>query len=113
MQEDLTEGNLGKALAFPLPENDAVRVFGVPRNVLLDVSAVLCHLFLNMNPFVQFRILSKAASVVRDVTIKLVDRLQAASQESSQKSRVILCLFRSVARVSCACNLRLYSWFCR
>ncbi|KAI0255675.1 mitochondrial ribosomal death-associated protein 3-domain-containing protein [Lactifluus subvellereus] len=59
--EDLTEGNLGKAMAFPLPENDAVRVFGVPRNVLLD-----------------FRILSKAASVV------------PASQESSQKSRIVL-----------------------
>ncbi|KAI0255685.1 mitochondrial ribosomal death-associated protein 3-domain-containing protein [Lactifluus subvellereus] len=63
--EDLTEGNLGKAMAFPLPENDAVRVFGVPRNVLLD-----------------FRILSKAASVV------------PASQESSQKSRIVLCWFR-------------------
>ncbi|KAH9967455.1 mitochondrial ribosomal death-associated protein 3-domain-containing protein, partial [Russula dissimulans] len=71
--EDLTEGNIGRALAFPLPENDAVRVFGVPRNVLLD-----------------FRILSKAASVVRDVTIKLVDRLHAASQESSEKNRFVL-----------------------
>jgi hypothetical protein len=38
IQEVLTEGSLGKALAFPLPENDAVRVFGVPRNVYLDVS---------------------------------------------------------------------------
>ncbi|KAI9440379.1 mitochondrial ribosomal death-associated protein 3-domain-containing protein [Lactarius indigo] len=71
--EDLTEGNAGKAMAFPLPENDAVRVFGVPRNVLLD-----------------FRILSNAASVVRDVTIKLADRLQTASQESSQKNRFVL-----------------------
>ncbi|KAI9464801.1 mitochondrial ribosomal death-associated protein 3-domain-containing protein [Russula earlei] len=71
--EDLTEGNLGKALAFPLPENDAVRVFGMPRNVLLD-----------------FRILSKAVSVVRDVTIKLVDRLQAASEESSERNRFVL-----------------------
>jgi len=33
-------------MAFPLPENDAVRVFGVPRNVLLDVSNFLRHLFL-------------------------------------------------------------------
>jgi hypothetical protein len=38
IQEVLTEGSLGKALVFPLPENDAVRVFGVPRNVYLDVS---------------------------------------------------------------------------
>ncbi|KAI0272373.1 mitochondrial ribosomal death-associated protein 3-domain-containing protein [Gloeopeniophorella convolvens] len=71
--EDLTEDNSGKAMAFPLPENDVVRVFGLPRNILLD-----------------FRILSKAVSVVRDVTIKLVDRLQAASQESSQKNRLVL-----------------------
>jgi len=37
-----------------------------------------------------FRILSKAASVVRDVTIKVVDQLQAASQESSQRNRFVL-----------------------
>jgi small subunit ribosomal protein S29 len=84
---------LGKALAFPLPENDAVRVFGMPRNVLLDVSHVYTDFFPTLNHFLQFRILSKAASVVRDVTIKLVDQLQAASQESSQKSRFVLCLF--------------------
>lgn len=41
-QEDLTERSLGHALAFPLPENDAIRVFGMPRNVLLDVSQLLC-----------------------------------------------------------------------
>ena len=40
--------------------------------------------------FFQFRILSKAASVVRDVTIKLVDQLQAASKESSQRNRFVL-----------------------
>lgn len=33
-------------MAFPLPENDAVRVFGVPRNVLLDVSDILRRPFL-------------------------------------------------------------------
>jgi hypothetical protein len=37
-QEGLTERSQGNALAFPLPENDAIRVFGMPRNVLLDVS---------------------------------------------------------------------------
>jgi hypothetical protein len=46
-----------------------------------------------LDSFLQFRILSKAASVVRDVTIKLVDQLQAASQESSQRSRFVLGLF--------------------
>jgi hypothetical protein len=41
-QEGLTERSLGNALAFPLPENDAIRVFGMPRNVLLDVSQLPC-----------------------------------------------------------------------
>ena len=41
-QEDLTERSLGNALAFPLPENDPIRVFGMPRNVLLDVSQLPC-----------------------------------------------------------------------
>jgi hypothetical protein len=41
-QEDLTERSVGNALAFALPENDAIRVFGMPRNVLLDVSQLLC-----------------------------------------------------------------------
>ena len=45
-QEGLTERSLGNALAFPLPENDAIRVFGMPRNVLLDVSHQLpCQFF--------------------------------------------------------------------
>jgi hypothetical protein len=42
IQEGLTERSLGNALAFPLPENDAIRVFGMPRNVLLDVSQLPC-----------------------------------------------------------------------
>lgn len=41
-QEVLTERSLGNALEFPLPENDAIRVFGTPRNVLLDVSQISC-----------------------------------------------------------------------
>lgn len=42
IQEGLTERSLGNALAFPLPENDAIRVFGMPRSVLLDVSQPPC-----------------------------------------------------------------------
>jgi hypothetical protein len=41
-QEDLTERSQGNALAFPLPENGPIRVFGMPRNVLLDVSQLPC-----------------------------------------------------------------------
>jgi len=70
--EDLTQANAGKAMEFPNPENDAIRIFGVPKNMLVD-----------------FRVLSKPASVVRDVTLKVVDRLQAAREQSSQKNRII------------------------
>ena len=50
IQEGLTERSLGNALAFPLPENDAIRVFGMPRNVLLDVSQLHVSSFL-IRPF--------------------------------------------------------------
>ncbi|KAI0314593.1 mitochondrial ribosomal death-associated protein 3-domain-containing protein [Amylostereum chailletii] len=70
---EITQGNIGKALSFPLPENDVVRIFGVPRNLLVD-----------------FRVLSKPTSVIRDVTVQLVDKLQAAGQGSSKNSRTVL-----------------------
>lgn len=54
LQEDLTERNLGNALAFPLAENDAIRVFGMPRNVLLDVSHFRASTFLNRIRFFSF-----------------------------------------------------------
>ncbi|KAI0060655.1 hypothetical protein BV25DRAFT_1954404 [Artomyces pyxidatus] len=71
--EDITPASAGKAMMFPLPENDAVRIFGVPKNVLVD-----------------FRVLSKPASIVRDVTLRIVDKLQRASEQSSEKNRVVL-----------------------
>jgi hypothetical protein len=54
IQEDLTERNLGNALAFPLAENDPIRVFGMPRNVLLDVSHSHASSFLNRSLFPSF-----------------------------------------------------------
>ena len=53
-QEDLTERNLGNALAFPLPENDPIRAFGMPRNVLLDVSQLQCQFFAGLNCLILF-----------------------------------------------------------
>ncbi|KAI0045817.1 hypothetical protein FA95DRAFT_1560786 [Auriscalpium vulgare] len=70
---ELVSKNPGKAMQFPLPDNDAIRIFGVPRNVLVD-----------------FRILSKPASVVRDITVKLAGKLQRASQQSSEDNRIVL-----------------------
>ncbi|KAA1468983.1 hypothetical protein DENSPDRAFT_857644 [Dentipellis sp. KUC8613] len=71
--EQLTQANASKAMALPMPENDAARIFGIPKNLIVD-----------------FRVLSKPATVIRDVTLKVVDRLQAASQQSSANNRVVL-----------------------
>jgi hypothetical protein len=59
LQEDLTERNLGNALAFPLAENDAIRVFGMPRNVLLDVSDFHAGSFLTRIRFSSFAFFRK------------------------------------------------------
>jgi hypothetical protein len=67
-QEDLTVANLGKALAFPLPENDVARVFGVPRNILLDVSVILRRFFrtVNLPPIVPDSIEGRVSRARRD-----------------------------------------------
>jgi hypothetical protein len=59
IQEDLTERNLGNALAFPVAENDAIRVFGMPRNVLLDVSHFHTYSFLSRILFSSFEFFRK------------------------------------------------------
>jgi hypothetical protein len=60
--------NLGKALTFPLPENDVARVFGVPRNVLLDVSVILPRFFpaVNFLPAVPYSIEGRVSCARRD-----------------------------------------------
>ncbi|ETW79159.1 hypothetical protein HETIRDRAFT_36236 [Heterobasidion irregulare TC 32-1] len=68
----LTEHNLGQAMVLPMPENAPARVFGVPRNIL-----------------VEYRMLTKPVTVVRDVSLIVADKLQAASQESSEKHRMV------------------------
>ena len=36
-QAELTKSNISKAMAFPMPEDDAMKIFGVPTNVFIDV----------------------------------------------------------------------------
>ncbi|TFY79925.1 hypothetical protein EWM64_g4084 [Hericium alpestre] len=69
----MTPTYVSKALAFPMPENDAARVFGLPKSMLLE-----------------YRLLPKRTSVVRDVTLKVADRLQQAKQQSSEHNRIVL-----------------------
>ncbi|EIM86567.1 uncharacterized protein STEHIDRAFT_147130 [Stereum hirsutum FP-91666 SS1] len=63
----------GKALAFPNPENHIIQTFGVPKNLVLE-----------------WRLLSKPVSVVRDMTLDLVQKLDAASSKSSEGNRFVL-----------------------
>ncbi|KAI0796114.1 mitochondrial ribosomal death-associated protein 3-domain-containing protein [Abortiporus biennis] len=67
------ELSLGKVLEFPAPENDPMRKFGLPKNLLLE-----------------YRILSKPCAAVRDVTLNAVAKLDQASQSSSAQNRVVL-----------------------
>lgn len=64
---------VGSAAAFDLPENDPLRIFGLPKKMLLE-----------------FRILSKPCSVVRQVTSDAIDMLDDAKTKSSLESRVVL-----------------------
>ncbi|KAG1804613.1 mitochondrial ribosomal death-associated protein 3-domain-containing protein [Suillus variegatus] len=71
--EMLTRVVESQALKFPHNENDPFRIFGLPRNIL-----------------VEFRLLSKPCSVIRSVTIDAINKLDAASDKNSKESRVVL-----------------------
>jgi len=71
--EALTSDKAGVAMKFPMAETDPIRVFGLPKNLI-----------------VEFRVLSKPCSVVRDVTLNVLERLDAASQTSSANTRIVL-----------------------
>ncbi|KAI6024439.1 mitochondrial ribosomal death-associated protein 3-domain-containing protein [Pisolithus marmoratus] len=70
--EILTDAVVSQALAFPQNDKDPSRIFGLPRNLL-----------------VEYRILSKPCSVIRSVTIDVINRLDLASQESSANHRLV------------------------
>lgn len=71
--EALTSAAVGKAMAFPMSENEAIRAYGVPKNLV-----------------VEFRVLSKPCSVVRDVTVTAIDTLDEASSKSSRDTRLVM-----------------------
>ncbi|KAG6374822.1 mitochondrial ribosomal death-associated protein 3-domain-containing protein [Boletus reticuloceps] len=70
--EIITPAVVSQALKFPHNDKDPFRIFGLPRNLL-----------------VEFRILSAPCSVVRNVTIDVVNRLDTASQASSANHRLV------------------------
>ncbi|EMD39027.1 hypothetical protein CERSUDRAFT_104297 [Gelatoporia subvermispora B] len=69
----LTQEAVGQALQFTLADNEVIKAYGVPKNLL-----------------VEFRILSNPCTVVRSETVKLVDELDAAQSGPSSASRVVL-----------------------
>ncbi|KIM88314.1 hypothetical protein PILCRDRAFT_814211 [Piloderma croceum F 1598] len=69
----LTEQVVGKVMDFGMNENDPFRIFGLPKDLLLE-----------------FRLLSKPCSVIRDMTLTAIDMLDAASVKPSSDTRVVL-----------------------
>ena len=72
-QKAVTPRAVGTAMEFVKTDTDLLRVYGVPRNLLVD-----------------FRILSKPCSVVRNVTLSTIEMLNVAAQASSQPLRAVL-----------------------
>lgn len=64
---------VGTAMEFVKSDGDLIRAYGVPRNLLVD-----------------FRVLSKPCSVVRDVTLRTIETLNAAAQPGSTPLRAVL-----------------------
>ncbi|RDB15895.1 37S ribosomal protein S23, mitochondrial [Hypsizygus marmoreus] len=64
---------LGQAAEFNLTDNDPVRMFGLPKKMLLE-----------------FRLLSKPCSVVRDITVHTAELLGKAGDKSSLETRLVL-----------------------
>ncbi|EGN95341.1 hypothetical protein SERLA73DRAFT_95973 [Serpula lacrymans var. lacrymans S7.3] len=71
--EIITCGSESEALRFPHNEDDPFRRFGLPRKMLLE-----------------FRLLSRPCTVVRGITIDVVDKLDSASRASSSDTRLVL-----------------------
>lgn len=78
-------------MEFPTSGTNPIKVYGLPGNVATEVRAHPALTF-PMGPLhrPQFRLLSKPCSVVRDVTLKVLGKLDAASKKSSFHSRMVL-----------------------
>ncbi|GJE90341.1 hypothetical protein PsYK624_064720 [Phanerochaete sordida] len=68
-----TRDAASKVMQFAKPQGSIIKAYGLPINMLLE-----------------FRVLSKPCSVVRDVTLSTIERLEAASVGSSQNSRAVI-----------------------
>ncbi|KAG6826316.1 hypothetical protein H0H92_000333 [Tricholoma furcatifolium] len=64
---------IGQATEFPVSKNDPARIYGLPKKMLLE-----------------FRLLSKPCSVVRNITVSLANILDEAGRKDSSTSRGVL-----------------------
>lgn len=71
--EALTPGKVATAMKFPTSEINPMNVFGLPKTMATE-----------------FRLLSKPCSVIRDVTLSVLERLDVAGGKSSFRSRFVL-----------------------
>ncbi|KAF8625521.1 hypothetical protein AX17_006833 [Amanita inopinata Kibby_2008] len=69
----ITENMVGKTVAFAVSENDPIRRFGLPKKLLIE-----------------YRILSKPYTVIRNVTVDLMRKLDEAKSRSSLETRHVL-----------------------
>lgn len=79
---------------FGMNKNDPFRIFGLPKNLLLEVrieSVEFSNISLILSP--KFRLLSKPCSVIRDITLTTINMLDAASVLPSSDTRVVLSRF--------------------
>ncbi|KAJ4482989.1 mitochondrial ribosomal death-associated protein 3-domain-containing protein [Lentinula edodes] len=71
--EMITENMIGQVVAFSQTPNDPIKYFGTPKNMLLE-----------------FRLLSKRCSVIRNITVFTAEELDSAAAEPSHKTRYVL-----------------------
>ena len=83
-------------MEFPVSNTNPTEVYGLPKTVETEVRARIPRLPFPIGPlytfthYPQFRLLSKPCSVVRDVTLEVLGKLDAASDKSSFHSRMVL-----------------------
>ncbi|KAF5373831.1 hypothetical protein D9758_000990 [Tetrapyrgos nigripes] len=70
---NVDEEMVGKAVHFEERENDPIKFFGTPKDILLE-----------------YRLLSRRASVVRDVTVQTARLLDEAAKNPSKQTRVAI-----------------------
>ncbi|EKM50203.1 uncharacterized protein PHACADRAFT_264802 [Phanerochaete carnosa HHB-10118-sp] len=68
-----TKDASGRVMQFTKPQGGIIQAYGLPTNMLLE-----------------FRVLSKPCSLVRDVTLSTIEKLETASSKSSVETRAVI-----------------------